>query len=96
MRKTFITLCLAVILAGCTEEHQVRQGYVVAMRYVPEHRYSYYNVCLKMTMFRHVPEKYLIWLADSVKVRKIQVPEEVFAKIRTGDCFSIDPKNENP
>lgn len=89
MKKIFLVICFVVALIGCTDIHEVKQGYVVAQKCVPQHSQSYYNVCLKIPMVRVVPEQYFVWLADSINVSKIQVTRSMFYDLKLGCYYNL-------
>lgn len=93
MKKLFLIVCLAIIMAGCT--HEIKNGYVVGKEYSPEHTEIKYNVCLKMVQSKRIPGRYLVWVADSVSVQCIEMNKGIFDSLNVGDYYNAEAWQRN-
>lgn len=92
MRKSIILLLsvLCVALTACKDDNRESvQGYVVGKRFIKPHVTVIYNTALKMpmTVFHH--EKWLVWVADSCGVHKVNVDSTTFHGLEKGEFVRL-------
>lgn len=83
MRKILLFILMVVCLAGCND-NPVVSGYVVGKEYVPAHTTSRYDVALKMPRTRHIPDQWVVWLADSCRINVVHVDKSTFDRMKHG------------
>ena len=82
MKKIICILLFIALLTSC--EQSPVSGYVVGKKHTPRHTTSYYDVTLKISRVRVVPESYVVWVADSCRVTPCHVDKQTFERLQHG------------
>ena len=90
MRKFVFAILMGVLLASC--EQRPARGYVVGKEYVAAHNVVYRDVATTTLQTRHVPDQWIVWVADSINVRSYNVDSTTFNNIRHGDFIRLKCK----
>lgn len=83
MRKVLFSILMVLILAGCKESPI--SGYVVGKRFIPAHNQTTYNVIFKRPMTTHHPDEWVVWVADSCRVHRVNVEKSTFDSLKHGE-----------
>lgn len=75
---------LLVLFLACGCKESPVSGYVVGKAYVPAHTTSHYDVILKRPMMKHVPDQWIVWVADSCRVHSVHVEKCTFDSLKHG------------
>lgn len=75
---------LAMASCDCGRD-KVHSGYVVGKHYEPARTYPYYDVTLHINRVRHIPEKWVVYVADSCRVRRLSVQKSTFDAVELGE-----------
>ena len=57
---------------------------VVGKSFVPAHNTTNYDVILKKPMVKSVPDQWIVWVADSCRVRSVHVEKSTFDTLKHG------------
>ncbi len=77
-----IILIMGLLLASCGQ-HPV-SGYVVGKKHEPERVELRYNVTLHMNTVHHIPERWIVYVADSTGVTPCNVTSETYLRLKKG------------
>lgn len=83
MRKVLFSILMVLCLASCKESPV--SGYVVGKEHIPAHATSHYDVVMKRTESRNIPDQWIVWVADSCRVRAVHVEKGTFDRLRHGE-----------
>lgn len=83
MRKVLFVMLMVLCLASCKESPV--SGYVVGKAFIPAHTTTHYNVVLKMPQTKRVPDQWVVWVADSCRVRCVHVEKSTFDRLKHGE-----------
>lgn len=84
MMKRFIFIALlCLLLTGCGETET--KGYVVGKRHTEAHTRLRHNPLRRV----HYPEKWEVWVADSVWVRSVEVSETTYGRLHHGQFVRL-------
>lgn len=90
MRKFVFAILMGVLLASC--EQRPARGYVVGKEYVAAHNVVFRDVATNTLQTRHIPDQWIVWVADSINVRSYNVDSATFNNIRHGDFIRLKYK----
>lgn len=81
----FIAAALLLLgLAACRDSNPI-QGYVVGKRHIPLRTVITYNPTLHIHQTHIIPERYVVWIADSIAVHKCPVNRATFHRLTKGE-----------
>ena len=92
LKKSLLLTFIILTFFACDSEDI--SGYVVDMEYKPAHLECYYDVVLKRPMVKHIPDKYLIWVADRNRSRSIKVEKSLYKQLRKGQYVNLTTKKD--
>lgn len=90
MRKFLFSILMVLCLAGCKESPV--NGYVVGKEYIPEHNATHYDVVLMLVRTRHVPDQWIVWVADSCRIHRVHVEKTTFDRLKHGEYVTSKGK----
>lgn len=82
MRKVLFLILTGLCLVGC--KNSPVRGYVVGKSFIPAHNTTRYDVILKKPMVNSVPDQWIVWVADSCRVRSVHVEKSTFDTLKHG------------
>lgn len=82
MRKVLFAILMVLCLASCKDSPI--SGYVVGKSFIPAHNTTRYDVILKKPMVNSVPDQWIVWVADSCRVRSVHVEKSTFDTLKHG------------
>lgn len=85
--KTFFIICVSFMCWSCTRD--VESGYVVGKKFTPKHTTVVYNAALKQSMLMPHPDRWYIWVADSISVSRHCVSKELYNNVRLGQHITL-------
>lgn len=91
---TFICAALMLLLASCGGDNTV-QGYVVGKQHTPRRITTHYNAVLHQSQTRIIPERWILYVADSTAVRNVCVDRETFDNAVKGETIRLRYGKEN-
>lgn len=86
-RKHFISAIAALSLMACNERPIT--GYCVGKRFVAAHTERYYTTMPRVPHTRHIPDRYIIWVADSTGSRPVLVDKRTFEATKHGEYVRL-------
>jgi hypothetical protein len=87
MRKILI-MAITLLLLGCKQEPT--SGYVVRKEHTPGTTVFIYDCVLKMLMPYVLPERYEIYVGDSIANKRVGVKRKEYDSIKAGTYIIID------
>lgn len=89
MRRWLFAILIMLLLAGCSESTIC--GYVVGKEFIPAHTEMQYDfIIFKRMMPKYHPDAYVVFVADSCCVHRINVDKGAYDRLRNGDY--VTPK----
>lgn len=76
-----IMVAAVLVLSGC--ESRPIEGYVVGKAFVPAHTLIH-NAAMHTTTFKHYPDQWFVWIADSNHVERCRVDRHTFQRLKRG------------
>ena len=81
-RYISIIILMGLLLASCGQRPV--SGYVVGKQHVRKHNVVRYNPVLHITEVQHIPERWVVFVADSCRVTPCHVTKETFTMLQKG------------
>lgn len=90
MKRLLNFLCIALmllVLTSCREESC--SGYVVGKHYESARNIPRYDAATHTTRMQHIPEHWVVYVADSCRVRRLNVDKATFGKTKLGEFVNF-------
>ncbi len=81
-RYISIIILMGLLLASCGQRPV--SGYIVGKKHELKHSETHYDVVLKMPITRSIPEKWVVYVADSCGVTPCNVTPETYERLEKG------------
>lgn len=88
LKVVLTALSTLFLCIGCI--HDVESGYVVAKKFVPKHTTRRFDPALKITRRKSYPDRWYIWVADSVMVSRYSVDKEFYNTLQCGQYVKLN------
>lgn len=92
---TILFLAFAVIAFGLMPfitEHKVTDGYIVGKEHHPIRAIQEYDSFIHRKVLHYIPERYVIYVADTNGVNEVVVTESEFEMLTEGAKFQREKK----
>lgn len=85
-----------LLLASCgSSTDKPMSGFVVGKRHTPAHTTRHYNPTTHHYTTHHHSESWVLWLADSTTVRRVNVDESTYQSTERGEHICLHDGKEN-
>lgn len=85
---TIIAVVLMLAMASCNSDNTV-SSYVVGKKHEPRRCYVTHNPATHMNTIRNVPERWVLYVADSTAVRTVHVDKCTFDSAVKGETIRL-------
>lgn len=82
MKKVLAIMVVGLLLASCGQ-HPL-SGYVIDKKYTPAAKDTFYNPVFHLFQEREIPERWVVYVGDSLHNAPYNVTEETYQRLKKG------------
>jgi hypothetical protein len=92
MKRFFTCIAVATLIGGCftaCDDCSTVNGYVVGKTHQAAHTYVRYDAVLHVNTIHHYPEQWILFVADSIRVRNCAVTQDTYLAAHHGQKIRL-------
>lgn len=86
---TIVAVVFTLAMASCSNSDNTVSGYVVGKKHESRHCYVTHNPATHMNTIHNVPERWVLYVADSTAVRTVHVDKCTFDSAIKGETIRL-------